>query len=70
VAHQVTNVMIEEAAGDRVRISSKGLGVMADGSCGSVTYEDVVIRLDAGWRICHRKVVPRRVPLSGLGRQA
>jgi hypothetical protein len=67
VAHHVTNVVIEEAAGDRVRARSKGLAVMADGSCGSVTYEDTVVRVAEGWRICHRKVVARRAPLNGLG---
>ena len=67
VAHHVTNVVVEEVAGDRVRVRSKGLGIKADGSCGSVTYEDVVVRVDAGWRICRRRVVARRMPLSGLG---
>jgi hypothetical protein len=67
VAHHVTNVVIEEAAEDRVRARSKGLAVMVDGSCGSVTYEDTVVGVAEGWRICHRKVVPRRVPLNGLG---
>ncbi|MFD3497504.1 nuclear transport factor 2 family protein [Streptomyces sp. NPDC058678] len=67
VAHHVTNVVIEEAAEDRVRVRSKGLAVMADGSCGSVTYEDTVVRVAEGWRICRRRVVARRVPLGGLG---
>jgi hypothetical protein len=40
---------------------------MADGSCGSVTYEDTVVRVSDGWRISHRRVVARRVPLNGLG---
>ena len=70
VAHHVTNVVIEEAADGRVRARSKGLGIMADGSCGSVTYEDVVVRVAAGWRICRRRVVARRVPLNGLGQDA
>ncbi|MFF4505245.1 nuclear transport factor 2 family protein [Streptomyces sp. NPDC001401] len=70
VAHHVTNVVIEEVFDDRVRARSKGLGIMSDGSCGSVTYEDVVVRGDAGWRICRRKVVARRVPLGGLGQEA
>lgn len=69
VAHHVTNVVIEEAADGRVRVRSKGLGIMADGSCGSVTYEDVVVRVAAGWRICRRRVVARRVPLNGLGQE-
>jgi hypothetical protein len=40
---------------------------MADGSCGSVTNEDTVVRVGAGWRISHRRVSARRVPLNGLG---
>ncbi len=67
VAHHVTNVVIEETDGERLRVRSKGLGIMADGTCGSVTYLDTVVRADKGWRICHRKVTPRRVPLGGLG---
>lgn len=70
VAHHVTNVVVEEVAGDRVRVRSKGLGIKADGSCGSVTYEDVVVRAEAGWRICRRRLVARRVPLNGLGRDS
>ncbi|MFK4104359.1 nuclear transport factor 2 family protein [Streptomyces sp. NPDC019531] len=67
VAHHVTNVMVEEVTSDRVYARSKGLGVMADGSCGSVTYEDTVVRGGtAGWRISHRRVLARRVPLNGL----
>jgi hypothetical protein len=69
VAHHVTNVVIEEAADGRIRARSKGLGIMADGSCGSVTYEDVVVRVAAGWRICRRRLVARRVPLNGLGQE-
>lgn len=67
VAHHVTNVVVEEVAEGRVRVRSKGLGIMADGSCGSVTYEDVVVRTADGWRIGRRRVVARRVPLNGLG---
>ncbi|KOU69182.1 polyketide cyclase [Streptomyces sp. MMG1533] len=68
VAHHVTNVVIEEVSDDRVRARCKGLGVMADGSCGSATYEDTVVRVADGWRISHRRVLARRVPLNGLGR--
>ena len=68
VAHHVTNVVVEELAVGRVRARSKGLAVMANGSCGSVTYEDVVVRVGTGdWRISHRRVRARRVPLDGLG---
>ncbi|MFJ2236327.1 nuclear transport factor 2 family protein [Streptomyces sp. NPDC087859] len=68
VAHHVTNVVIGEAPDGRVRVRSKGLGIMADGSCGSVTYDDTVVRAGAGWRVSHRKVSPRQVPLSGTSR--
>jgi hypothetical protein len=67
VAHHVTNVVIEELADGQVRARSKGLGIMADGSCGSVTYVDTVVRVSAGWRISRRRVLARRVPLNGLG---
>lgn len=64
VAHHVTNVVLEEAADGTVRALSKGFGVMADGSVGSATYEDIVERGPAGWRITHRTVRPRRIPLQ------
>ncbi|WP_329352456.1 nuclear transport factor 2 family protein [Streptomyces sp. NBC_01261] len=66
VAHHVTNVVIEELADGRIRARSKGLGIKADGSCGSVTYVDTVVRVGAGWRIARRRVEARRVPLNGL----
>ncbi|GAA4462058.1 nuclear transport factor 2 family protein [Phytohabitans houttuyneae] len=63
VAHHVTNIVIHEAADGVVHARSKGLGVMADGSVGSATYQDTVERTAAGWRITHRTVRPRRTPL-------
>ena len=63
VAHHVTNIVLSEAADGVVHARSKGLGVMTDGSCGSVTYVDTVHRTEAGWRIVHRTVRPRRTPL-------
>ncbi|MGW1536574.1 nuclear transport factor 2 family protein [Streptomyces aureus] len=65
VAHHVTNVVVTAAEEGRVLVRSKGLGITADGSCGSVTYDDTVVRTPRGWRISHRKVSPRRIPLSG-----
>lgn len=53
VAHHVTNVVIEELPDGQVRAGSKRLGMRADGSCGSVTYDDTAVRA-------------RRVPLNGL----
>jgi hypothetical protein len=67
VAHHITNIVITDDLGDgRARVRSKGLGVMADGRCGSVTYEDVVVRRDGGWRVARRRVEARRVPLNGV----
>jgi 3-phenylpropionate/cinnamic acid dioxygenase small subunit len=66
VAHHVTNVVVEELADGQVRVRSKGLGIRADGSCGSVTYVDTAVRVGSGWRIARRKVTARRVPLNGL----
>ncbi|MFI2712909.1 nuclear transport factor 2 family protein [Micromonospora sp. NPDC018662] len=63
VGHHVTNVHVTEDADGTVRAVSKGIGVHADGSVGSVVYEDVVRREVAGWRIAHRRVTPRRTPL-------
>lgn len=64
VAHHVTNVVIEDSTEGGVRARSKGLGIRTDGSCGSVTYEDTVVRTGAGWRISHRRVSARRTPLT------
>jgi SnoaL-like domain len=64
LAHHVTNVVIGDVEDDGVRVRSKGLAVNADGSSGSVVYDDVVQRDGGGWRIAYRKVKPRRVPLT------
>jgi ketosteroid isomerase-like protein len=64
VAHHVTNIVLDETADGVVHALSKGLGIMADGSAGSVTYDDTIQRTAAGWRITHRVVRPRRTPLS------
>jgi hypothetical protein len=63
VAHHVTNVVLTKTADDLVHALSKGIGINVDGSIGSVTYEDTVERGDKGWRISHRTVRARRVPL-------
>ncbi|MQA82042.1 MAG: nuclear transport factor 2 family protein [Streptosporangiales bacterium] len=65
VGHHVTNIVITGADGDEATARSKGIGVMADGSCGSVVYVDTLRRHAGGWRICHRKVIARRMPLGG-----
>ena len=65
VGHHVTNVILAEQGPDLVHARSKGIGVTADGQCGSVTYDDVVVRGERGWRISERIVRARRVPLGG-----
>lgn len=64
LAHHVTNVVIVEVADHGVRVRSKGLAVSADGSVGSVVYDDLVRRVGEGWRIAYRKVTARRTPLQ------
>ncbi|MET7464389.1 nuclear transport factor 2 family protein [Nonomuraea sp. NPDC005501] len=65
VGHHVTNVVLGERPDGRVSARSKGIGIRSDGTSGSVTYEDTVVRVARGWRISHRKVLARRVPLAG-----
>ncbi|GAA1952207.1 nuclear transport factor 2 family protein [Kitasatospora viridis] len=65
VGHHVTNIVLTPVADSEVRARSKGIGVKADGTTGSVTYEDTVVRGEQGWRISCRRVLARRVPLGG-----
>jgi hypothetical protein len=48
--------VVTDIDGDRASAVSKGIGIMADGSCGSVTYDDTPQRGPAGWRITHRRL--------------
>lgn len=64
VGHHITNVLLTEDGDGRVRARSKGIGVQADGTTGSVTYDDLVLRGDHGWRISHRTIRVRRTPLG------
>lgn len=66
VGHHVTNVVLAERTEDRIHARSKGIGVYANGTSTSVTYEDTVVRTELGWRISHRKVLARRTPLGGV----
>lgn len=60
LGHHVTNVIVTEREDGAAAVRSKGLSVMADGAAGTVTYDDVVVRTGAGWRIAHRTVIPAR----------
>jgi hypothetical protein len=64
VGHHVTNVVLTEVTDSEVRARSKGIGVNADGTTGSVTYDDTISRGAEGWRISRRGVVPHRRPLG------
>jgi ketosteroid isomerase-like protein len=64
VGHHITNVVITQIDERSARVRSKGIGVKADGTAGSVVYEDIVTRRPDGWRIGYRKVSARRAPLG------
>jgi hypothetical protein len=63
VGHHVTNIVVTPVDVDVAHVRSKGIGIMADGTCGSVVYDDVVHRTPAGWRIVNRRITARRTPL-------
>jgi ketosteroid isomerase-like protein len=65
VGHHVTNVVITRIDDRSARVLSKGIGIKADGTAGSVTYDDIVTRLPDGWKIHYRKVTARRAALGG-----
>ncbi|MEU1426435.1 nuclear transport factor 2 family protein [Nocardia sp. NPDC005746] len=64
LAHHVTNVVVTALDGDTAHAISKGLAVNTDATTTSVTYEDALHRTPHGWRITHRRVIPRRKPLT------
>ena len=49
-----------EVADGTVLVLSKGIGVGHAGRVGSVTYEDIAVRVDVGWRLASRTAVLRR----------
>lgn len=65
VGHHVTNIVITQIDEGSARVRSKGIGVNADGTAGSVVYDDIVTRRRDGWKIGYRKVTARRVALGG-----
>ena len=64
VGHHVTNIVITPTGEHSARVQSKGIGIKADGTAGSVVYDDIVTRTPAGWKISFRKVSARRAPLG------
>jgi ketosteroid isomerase-like protein len=65
VGHHVTNIVITGIDDRCARVRSKGIGIKADGTAGSVVYDDVVTRRAGGWKISYRKVTARRAALGG-----
>ena len=64
VGHHVTNIVITPVDGRSARVQSKGIGIQADGTAGSVVYDDIVTRQPGGWKISYRKVTARRAALG------
>ncbi|MFI6365341.1 nuclear transport factor 2 family protein [Nocardia sp. NPDC050630] len=64
VGHHITNVITAEVDGV-VRVRSKGIGIYADGTSGSIEYDDTVVRAATGWRISYRRVIAHRAALGG-----
>lgn len=67
VGHHVTNIVITPVDDRSARVRSKGIGINADGTAGSVVYDDIVTRQSGGWRISLRKVTARRRALGKQG---
>lgn len=63
LGHHVTNPLVIGNRDGEAIVRSRGIAILANGTSGTVTDEDVVRRTDAGWRIARRTVVPRRRPL-------
>jgi hypothetical protein len=63
LGHHVTNTIVVTAGDDEATVRSKGIGILADGTSGTVVYEDLVRRTSVGWRIAVRAVIPRNRPL-------
>src|SRR5580692_10302826 len=64
VGHHVTNIVITGMDDRSARVQAKGIGIKADGTAGSVTYDDIVTRQPGGWKISCRKVTARRAALG------
>ena len=67
VGHHITNIVIVQIDEHSARVRSKGIGIKADGTAGSVVYDDIVTRRPDGWKISYRKVTARR---AALGKRA
>jgi 3-phenylpropionate/cinnamic acid dioxygenase small subunit len=68
VGHHVTNVVLRELDDGDVQVRSKAIGIMADGTAGSLVYDDLVKREQGVWRIARRRVTRRQRPLGAQAR--
>ena len=48
LGHHLTNALVTGGADNEATVRSKGIGTLANGKSGTVVYEDVVRRTDAG----------------------
>ena len=64
VGHHVTNIVITAIDDGSARVRSKGIGIQAAGTAGSVVYDDIVTRQPGGWKISYRTVTARRAVLG------
>lgn len=64
VGMHATNIIVGETA-DGAHVVSKGLTVDEPGVTSSFTYTDRLVRNDDGWRISHRRILPRHEPGRG-----
>jgi ketosteroid isomerase-like protein len=65
VGHHVTNIVITRIDDRSARVQSKGIGIKADGTAGSVAYDDIITHQPDGWKISYRKVTARRAAFGG-----
>lgn len=63
LAHHITNIRVEDAAGGPV-LHSRVVLVHDDGTTTSGEYHDQVVRTDAGWRVAARSYTARVRPDS------
>lgn len=59
----MTNVIVIADEDNVATVRSKGIGIQADGTSGTVVYEDLARRTSGGCRIACRTVIPRYRPL-------
>jgi len=58
LAHFLTNIVLTSSDEDTATARSKCLMIMSDGAVQGVTYDDTLRRLDGGWRVSRRVIIP------------